>query len=59
MPFLLAAAGGALGWAYVTRETDAEGEPETVMERITGNLGVALVASAAAVAVAWVWRRGR
>ena len=59
MIHLVAALAGALGWAFVTRETPEEGERETVSERIANNLGLAAVAGVSAVAVVWIWRRGR
>lgn len=49
---------GALGWAYVTRPMGDE-EPETVTERITTNLGSAVVAGASAAAIAWIWRQAK
>lgn len=55
--YALAAAGGALGWSWMTRQ---DGETETVTERIATNLGAAGIAAAAAIGVAWmVLRRGR
>jgi len=59
MPFgiIIAALSGALGWAWVTRETKPEGERETVIERLLSNLGGAAIAGAATVAAVWVWRR--
>ncbi len=54
----VAALGGALGWAYLTRDTRKEA-PETVGERITTNLGSAVVAGATAAAIAWIWRRAK
>ena len=59
MPFYLAAALGALGWSYLTRETSPTGERETVFERIVTNLGAALFAAGAGVAVFYVWKRSR
>lgn len=55
--YLLAAASGALGWAWFTKPDETAGEAETVYERVTTNLGTAAVFAMGAVACVWFWRK--